>query len=63
VRWAVPEPRPSRRTLLLLRVFGDTARTERVFDRIGARWRWFGPVTMIAAPDVVVHGRSMRATS
>jgi hypothetical protein len=41
--------------LLLLRVFGDTARTERVFDRIGARWRWFGPVTMIAAPDVVAR--------
>lgn len=55
LRWAVPEPRPPRRTLLLLRVFGDTARTERVFDRIGARWRWFGPVTMIAAPDVVAR--------
>jgi len=55
VRWAVPEPRPPRRTLLLLRVFGDTARTEQVFDRVGARWRWFGPVTMIAAPDVVAR--------
>jgi hypothetical protein len=55
VRWAVPEPRPERRTLLLLRVFGDTARTEQVFDRVGARWRWFGPVTMIAAPDVVAR--------
>ena len=55
LRWAVPDPRPPRRTLLLLRVFGDKARTERVFDRIGARWRWFGPVTMIAAPDVVAR--------
>ena len=43
------------RTLLLLRVFGYTKRTERLFDRIGARWRYFGPVTMIAAPDVVAR--------
>ena len=43
------------RTLLLLRVFGYTARTERLFDRIGARWRLFGPVMMIAAPDVAAR--------
>lgn len=43
------------RTLLLLRVFGYTARTERLFDRIGARWRLLGPVTMIAAPDVAAR--------
>ena len=48
-------PRPAPRTLLLLRVFGDTARTEALFDRIGSRWRWFGPLTMIAAPDVVAR--------
>lgn len=47
-------PLPAR-TLLLLRVFGYTARTERLFDRIGARWRLFGPVTMIAAPDVAAR--------
>ena len=47
--------RPQPRTLLLLRVFGDTARTEALFDRIGSRWRWFGPLTMIAAPDVVAR--------
>jgi len=47
--------RPAPRTLLLLRVFGNTARTEALFDRIGARWRWFGPLTMIAAPDVVAR--------
>lgn len=47
--------RPPPRTLLLLRVFGFTARTERLFDRIGARWRLFGPVTMIAAPDVMAR--------
>ena len=47
--------RPPRRTLLLLRVFGYTARTEKLFDRVGARWRLFGPVTMIAAPDVMAR--------
>jgi len=45
---------PSRK-LLLLRVFGHTARTERLFDRVGARWRLFGPVLMIAAPDVAAR--------
>lgn len=48
------QPLPPR-TLLLLRVFGYTARTERLFDHIGARWRLLGPVTMIAAPDVVAR--------
>lgn len=42
-------------TLLLLRVFGYTARTERLFDRVAARWRLLGPVTMIAAPDVTAR--------
>src|SRR5574337_61235 len=48
-------PRPAPRRLLLLRVFGDTARTEALFDRIGARWQLFGPVAMIAGPDVVAR--------
>jgi len=43
------------RTLLLLRVFGDAARSERLFDRLGARWRLLGPVTMIVAPDVAAR--------
>lgn len=47
--------RPPARTLLLLRVFGYRARTEKLFDRIAARWRLLGPVTMIAAPDVVAR--------
>jgi hypothetical protein len=42
-------------TLLLLRVFGNTARTERLFDRVASRWRLLGPVTMIAAPDVTAR--------
>ena len=47
--------RPPARTLLLLRVFGYRARTEKLFDRIAARWRLLGPVTMIAGPDVVAR--------
>ena len=47
--------RPPPRTLLVLRVFGDTARSEALFDRMVARWRWFGPVTLIAAPDVIAR--------
>lgn len=49
---AATRPAP---TLLLLRVFGYTARTERLFDRVAARWRLIGPVTMIAAPDVTAR--------
>lgn len=52
---AAAGPRPPARTLLVLRVFGDVARSEALFDRLVARWRWFGPVTMIAAPDVVAR--------
>jgi hypothetical protein len=56
LRWAHAHPgRPAARTLLVLRVFGDTARSEALFDRIVARWRWIGPVTTIAAPDIVAR--------
>ena len=55
LRRMLPHPRPPRRTLLLLRVFADVSRTERLFDRVAARWRWLGPVTMIAAPDVAAR--------
>ena len=44
-------PAPPRRMLLVLRVFGDSARTGALFERIASRWQRFGPVTMIAAPD------------
>jgi hypothetical protein len=54
-RFGAGRGRPPARTLLLLRVFGYTARTERLFDRIAARWRFCGPVTMIAAPDVIAR--------
>ena len=53
VPWGVGAPPV--RTLLFLRAFGWRARTERLFDRVGARWRYRGPITMIAAPDVVAR--------
>jgi hypothetical protein len=46
---------PPARTLLFLRAFGHQARTERLFDRLGARWRALGPILLIAAPDVVAR--------
>jgi hypothetical protein len=41
--------------LLLLRVFGHQARTERVFDYIAQRWRWRGPVQLIAGSDLAMR--------
>jgi hypothetical protein len=41
--------------LLLLRVFGQRRRTERLFDQLSARWRHAGPVQMIGAPDVAAR--------
>lgn len=41
--------------LLLLRVFGRGARSERFFDRVVGRWRLVGPVSVIAAPDIIAR--------
>lgn len=41
--------------LLLLRVFGHQARTERLFDAVAARWRFSGPVAMIAGADLAMR--------
>jgi hypothetical protein len=38
--------------LLLLRVFGFQRRTERLFSALSARWRYAGPIQLIAAPDL-----------
>lgn len=54
-RSGVARGREKPRTLLLLRTFGFRARTEKLFDRIGSRWRYFGPVTVITAPDVIAR--------
>jgi len=41
--------------LLLLRVFGHQARTESLFDRIAQRWRFRGPVQLIAGTDLAMR--------
>jgi tetratricopeptide (TPR) repeat protein len=38
--------------LLLLRVFGRQRSSERLFDLLGTRWRYAGPIHMIGAPDL-----------
>jgi tetratricopeptide (TPR) repeat protein len=48
---AAAKLRPPAR-LLLLRVFGFKRRTERLFDLLSARWRYAGPIALIAAPDL-----------
>jgi len=42
-------------SLLLLRVFGFQERTERLFDAMAARWRFEGPVVMIAGADLALR--------
>ena len=41
--------------LLLLRTFGFRGRSERFFDQLSARWRYAGPIQLIAAPDLAGH--------
>lgn len=46
---------PPNRRLLLLRVFGDTARSEKLFDSLIQRWRFIGSVQMIAGTDLAAR--------
>jgi len=41
--------------MLLLRVFGFQRRTEDLFDRMAERWRFEGPVAMIAGVDLALR--------
>lgn len=41
--------------LLLLRVFGYEARTEALFDKVAQRWRFRGPVQLIAGVDLAMR--------
>ncbi|MGH6623239.1 MAG: hypothetical protein ACREBN_04670 [Burkholderiaceae bacterium] len=41
--------------MLLLRVFGFQRRTENLFDRMAERWRFEGPVAMIAGVDLALR--------
>jgi hypothetical protein len=40
------------RTLLLLRVFGQSWRSRRLLDDVGQRWRYTGPIAMIGGTDL-----------
>lgn len=46
---------PANRRLLLLRVFGDNARSERLFDSLIQRWRFIGSVHLIAGTDLATR--------
>ena len=52
LRWAVRRAEPARPSLLLLRVFKPSGRSEAFMDRFLARWRFAAPVWMIAGPDL-----------
>jgi hypothetical protein len=49
------ETKVAPRRLLLLRVFGYDARTEALFDRVAQRWRFHGPVQLIAGIDLATR--------
>lgn len=38
-------------SLLVLRVFGAAGRSQRLFDELGTRWRYVGPIHLIAGAD------------
>lgn len=42
--------------LLLLRVFGNRARSERTLDLLGSNWRYAGPIQLIGGTDVASSG-------
>ncbi|HEY6140287.1 MAG TPA: hypothetical protein VI670_21235 [Thermoanaerobaculia bacterium] len=46
-------PRPNPRTLLLLRVFALSTRSERLFDLLRVHWLRLGNITLIAGPDLI----------
>ena len=47
-----PAPKGSGMSLLVLRVFGFQRRAEKLFDSVSLRWRFRGPVRMIAGTDL-----------
>jgi hypothetical protein len=50
LRRITPWPQP--RALLLLRVFAQDERGERLLDETAFRWRFIGPIHMIGGPDM-----------
>jgi hypothetical protein len=55
LRLKVGRPQGQAARLLLLRTFGFRRRSERLFDQLSARWRYAGPIQLIAAPDLAGH--------
>jgi hypothetical protein len=45
--------------MLVLRVFGASSRAQRLFEELGARWRYIGPVQLIAGVDSVIANLSL----
>jgi hypothetical protein len=52
LRWATRRAAAAGPALLLLRVFKPSNRSESFADRFLARWRYVGPVWLIAGPDL-----------
>lgn len=50
-----PAPGAAGRRLLFLRVFGYRARTEAMLDKVAQRWRFDGPVQLVAGIDVAAR--------
>jgi hypothetical protein len=50
-----PAPSPAGQRLLFLRVFGYRARTEALVDRVAQRWRFDGPVQLVAGIDLATR--------
>jgi hypothetical protein len=55
LRDPVAAPAAAGRRLLFLRVFGYRARTETMLDKVAQRWRFDGPVQLVAGIDVAAR--------
>jgi hypothetical protein len=55
LRGPVAAPAAAGRRLLFLRVFGYRARTETMLDKVAQRWRFDGPVQLVAGIDVAAR--------
>jgi hypothetical protein len=55
LRGHAPAPSAAGQRLLFLRVFGYRARTEAMLDKVAQRWRFDGPVQLVAGIDVAAR--------
>ena len=49
------QPLSSNRRLLVLRVFAQDSRGERLMDELEYRWRFIGPIALIGGTDMAAH--------